>query len=155
MCPFSSLRRLILTLSFSNRLLSSRGAIVCIADSSPSALESTTAYFNTLEKPFAALKLDVTSSVEVQAWIKTILERYSHLDGAVNCAGIVGKKHGATKLTETEDDEWFQIINVNLTGLMHCLREELRTIVNGGSIVNVSSIQGVMGEQFRFLCFVQ
>lgn len=67
----------------------------------------------------------------------------------------MGKKHGATKLTETEDDEWFQIINVNLTGLMHCLREELRTIVNGGSIVNVSSIQGVMGEQFRFLCFVQ
>jgi hypothetical protein len=34
---------------------------------------------------------------------------------------------------------------VNLTGLMYCLRAELRKISDGGSIVNISSIQGVMG----------
>jgi NAD(P)-dependent dehydrogenase (short-subunit alcohol dehydrogenase family) len=50
-----------------------------------------------------------------------------------------------TKLTELEDEEWHRIIGINLTGLMFCLRAELKKISDGGSIVNISSIQGVMG----------
>lgn len=56
-----------------------------------------------------------------------------------------GKAHGMTKITDLEDDEWHRIIGINLTGLMYCLRAELRMISDGGSIVNISSIQGVMG----------
>lgn len=58
---------------------------------------------------------------------------------------LSGKAHGMTKITELEDEEWHRIIGINLTGLMYCLRAELHKISDGGSIVNISSIQGVMG----------
>lgn len=37
------------------------------------------------------------------------------------------------------------LTQVNLTGMMYCLRAQLQKIVDGGSIVNVSSIQGIQG----------
>lgn len=46
---------------------------------------------------------------------------------------------------DLEDEEWDKIMAVNLTGLMYCLRAELRKIGDGGSVVNITSIQGVMG----------
>ena len=128
------------------KLISSRGATVCIADVDPHALEAANAHFTPLEVPFMVTKLDVTKVADVDAWIGSIVERYGRLDGAANCAGIVGKYHGITKVTELEDGEWDRILAVNLTGVMYCLRAELRNIENRGSIVNISSIQGVMGE---------
>jgi len=90
-------------------------------------------------------KLDVSKVADVDAWIDSIVEKYGSLYGAVNCAGTIGKRHGITKITELEDEEWDRIIGINLTGLMYCLRAELRKISDHGSIVNISSIQGLMG----------
>ena len=55
------------------------------------------------------------------------------VDGAANCAGIVGKHHGIRPVAELEDDEWHKIIAVNLTGMMYSLRAELRKISDFGS----------------------
>ncbi|KAH8663541.1 hypothetical protein BGZ60DRAFT_411575 [Tricladium varicosporioides] len=120
----------------------SRGATVHIADQDASAIEAAR---KELEGNFYTSVLDVTKVDEVNTWIDSIVAQEGHLDGAVNSAGVIGKKHGITHLTELEDDEWFKIVGVNLTGLMFCLRAELRKINDGGSIVNISSIQGVMG----------
>jgi len=127
------------------KLLSSRGATVCIADIDPAALEAAEYHFTSLEVPFLITKLDVTDRAAVDAWINGIVEKYGSLDGAANCAGVIGKQHGITKITELEDEEYHKIIAVNLTGVMYCLRAELRKISDRGSIVNVSSVQGVMG----------
>ncbi|CAG8959116.1 hypothetical protein HYFRA_00012979 [Hymenoscyphus fraxineus] len=127
------------------KLISSRGATVCIGDIDPSSLQTAEAHFSSLSVPFTVTKLDVTSRENVESWIASIISKYGKLDGAVNSAGIIGKRHGLTNLTELEDDEWHKIIGVNLTGLMYCLRAELQNISDGGSIVNLSSIQGVMG----------
>lgn len=128
------------------KLLSSRGATVCIADIDRSALEAAEYHFTPLKVPFSITKLDVTDRIAVDTWINSIVEKYGALDGAANCAGIIGKQHGITKITELDDEEYDRIIAVNLTGMMYCLRAELRKISDRGSIVNVSSIQGVMGE---------
>ncbi|RDL40677.1 putative 3-oxoacyl-[acyl-carrier-protein] reductase [Venustampulla echinocandica] len=127
------------------QLAASRGAIVCIGDVDPAALQSTTAHLTALLATFTVTKLDVSKRSEVDGWIDTIVEKYGRLDGAVNCAGIVGKHHGIRAIAELEDEEWNKIIAVNLTGMMYCLRAELRKISEGGSIVNITSIQGVMG----------
>lgn len=127
------------------KLLSSRGAIVCIADVDPHAIEATEAHFSVLKVPYTVTKVDVTQRTEVESWLDAVVEKYGQLDGAANCAGIIGKRHGITRLTELEDEEWNSIIAVNLTGMMYSLRAELNRIVDHGSIVNVSSIQGVMG----------
>jgi NAD(P)-dependent dehydrogenase (short-subunit alcohol dehydrogenase family) len=127
------------------KLISSRGAIVCISDIDPSALAGAVSHFTPLNVPFTVTRVDVSKRAEVDDWIKSVVEKYGRLDGAVNGAGVIGKYHGITKLADVEDEEWDRIMAVNLTGLMYCLRAELRKISNHGSIVNVSSIQGVMG----------
>lgn len=125
-----------------SKLLLSRGAIVCIGDIVDATLESAKAE---LSGDFVLAKLDVTKRADVDAWINGIVKDKGRLDGAANCAGIIGKLHGITRLTELEDEEWDRIMSVNLTGLMYSLRAELRVISDHGSIVNVASIQGVLG----------
>lgn len=127
------------------KLLSKRDATVCIADVDPSALSAAESHFTSLEVPFSVTQVDVSQRPEVDAWIDGIVAKFGRLDGAVNSAGVIGKLHGVTTITELEDEEWHRIMSVNLTGTMYCLRAELRRISEGGSIVNLSSIQGVMG----------
>lgn len=48
------------------------------------------------------------------------------------------------------DVEWDMLVRVNLSGMMYCLRAEVRAIMDSaprgrGSIVNASSIQGIRG----------
>jgi NAD(P)-dependent dehydrogenase (short-subunit alcohol dehydrogenase family) len=133
------------------KLISSRGATVCISDVDPKALEGATSHFTPLGVPFTVTKVDVTKRSDVDSWIHGIIQKYGRLDGAVNGAGIIGRYHGVTKLADVEDEEWDRIMAVNLTGLMYCLRTELKMISDGGSIVNISSIQGVMGIFLPFL----
>lgn len=71
------------------KLLSSRGATVCIADISVPDLEATQAHFTPLNVPFMITKVDVANREEVDYWIETIAMSYGKLDGAVNGAGIV------------------------------------------------------------------
>ncbi|OIW29699.1 3-oxoacyl-reductase [Coniochaeta ligniaria NRRL 30616] len=128
------------------KLLSSRGATVCIADVDGGAMESAEAHFSgLLGAKYDVTRVDVSKRAEVDAWVEGIVERHGRLDGAANVAGIIGREHGRTSTTELRDEEWDRIIAVNLTGTMYCLRAELRRIVDGGSIVNISSIHGLKG----------
>ncbi len=71
------------------KLLSSRGATVCIADNNLEQLASVQEHFASLKVPFITTKVDVTNREEVDYWIETILMSYGKLDGAANCAGIM------------------------------------------------------------------
>ncbi|KAI3318210.1 short-chain dehydrogenase [Xylariaceae sp. AK1471] len=127
------------------QILSERGAAVCIADVDPDAITQAEEYFKPLNVPFAITKVDISKKEEVESWIDSIIEKFGKLDGAANVAGIIGKHHGLREVKDLDDDEWNRIIAVNLTGTMYCLRAELRKIVDGGSIVNVSSVHGLKG----------
>lgn len=130
-----------------SKLLSSRGATVCICDFNPTTIESTTAYFNSLAVPFTISKVDVSKSAEVDAWIASIVEQYGRLDGAVNAAGVAGRGlgSGSGHLVDCTDEEFDFVMNINLRGVFNCLRAQLKVIKEKGSIVNISSILGVMG----------
>lgn len=130
------------------KILSGRGATVCIADIDPAALSSAEAFFASQEttRPFKSTRVDVSKRSEVDAWIEGILESFGRLDGAANIAGIIGTGHGRDAVVDLKDDEWDRILSVNLTGMMYCLRAELRKIADGGSIVNIASIHGTKGE---------
>lgn len=128
------------------KLLSSRGATVCIADVDPSALSAAASHFSSLNVPFTTTRVDVSQRAEVESWIDGIVAQHGRLDGAANCAGIIGKHHGTRTIADLDDDEWQRILAVNLTGIMYCLRAELRKIADSGSIVNISSVQGLMGK---------
>ncbi|KAJ4113073.1 Short-chain dehydrogenase/reductase aba4 [Fusarium oxysporum] len=129
------------------KLLSDRGNTVCIADVNTTALNQAEEHFNsrTPKAQFSVTRVDVSDRGQVESWITNIKSQFGRLDGAANIAGIIGKGHGKEPLTELEDDEWFQILNINLTGMMYCLRSELKHIDHGGSIVNMASIHATTG----------
>ncbi|KAI1759928.1 NAD(P)-binding protein [Hypoxylon sp. FL1150] len=127
------------------QILSKRGATICIADIDPDALSRAEKHFTSLNLPFTVTRLDISKREEVDSWIDGIIQKYGRLDGAANVAGIIGKHHGLREVAELDDEEWHRIIGVNLTGTMYCLRAELGKIVDGGSIVNVSSVHGLQG----------
>lgn len=134
------------------KLLSKRGAIPCIADIDPQAMEDARAYFTAQNAPFMITKVDVSKRDQVDAWVEAVVKEHGRLDGAANVAGIIGKGHGITPTAELEDSEWDKIIAVNLTGTMYCLRAQLRKIVDRGSIVNTTSIHGLKGFA-RYACY--
>lgn len=127
------------------KILSERGATACISDVNADALKEVETYFSEKNVTFFAAKVDVSKRDDVDAWIDEIVRRFGRLDGAANVAGIIGKGHGIKSVAELDDDEWDKIMAVSLTGFMYCLRKELQQIVDGGSIVNVSSIHGTKG----------
>lgn len=131
------------------KILSSKGATICIGDIDPTVLSTAETLFKSQaanqSAPHKITRLDVTNRLEVDTWVEGIVSTFGRLDGAANVAGIIGKAHGKDAVVDLDDDEWDHILKVNLTGMMYSLRAELRRVVDGGSIVNVSSIHGVKG----------
>jgi NAD(P)-dependent dehydrogenase (short-subunit alcohol dehydrogenase family) len=122
------------------KLIASRGATVCIADVDPVALKAAEAHFKSHEILYSITKLNVAKRSGVENWTDSIIEQFGRLDGAANCAGIIGKHHGVRNVADLEDEEWDKIMTLNLTGLMYCMRAELKRIADYGSIVNITSI---------------
>lgn len=87
---------------------------------------------------------DVSRADEVQAMIQAALERYGTLDIAVNNAGISG---GALlNIARTSEERYDRVMAVNTKGVWLCLKYEIPAMrENGGSIVNVASVAGLIG----------
>lgn len=81
---------------------------------------------------------------------ESVADRFGRLDVLVNCAGFVGTsklKGWGVPLEEQTVDTWRRVIEVNMTSVFH-LCQILAPLLRadpGGSIVNVSSIYGVVG----------
>ncbi|CAL5866261.1 uncharacterized protein PFLUO_LOCUS468 [Penicillium psychrofluorescens] len=134
------------------RQLHAHGALLSLADISTECLTNAVSEITgrSEDSTIMTTPVDVSSSSSVNAWITETVSRFGRLDGAANMAGVIGKQHGVGKLTDLEDDEWDMLMRVNLSGMMYCLRAELRAIADSasggkGSIVNAASIQGLRG----------
>jgi NAD(P)-dependent dehydrogenase (short-subunit alcohol dehydrogenase family) len=129
-------------------ILHRRGASIAIGDIDPEALETaktSNPTFQTDPSRVLCATLDVSKRPSVEDWISSIVSKFGKLDGAANCAGVIGKHHGTRKLEDLEDDQWDLILGVNLTGMMYCMRAQLKAIQGPGSVVCVSSVQGTIG----------
>ncbi len=89
------------------------------------------------------VKTDVSQAGDVEHLLATTLEHYGQLNYAVNNAAIEGQK-GFLDWTE---EEWDNTININLKGVWLCMKNQIPAMLNGGggSIVNVSSVAGLVG----------
>lgn len=91
-----------------------------------------------------AVKLDVTNAAEVEALFKGIVVEQGRLDVLINNAGVT--KDGL--LMRMKESDWDDVLNTNLKGSFHCLREasKIMTRARYGRIVNISSVVGEMGN---------
>ncbi|MHC4413710.1 MAG: SDR family oxidoreductase [Planctomycetota bacterium] len=87
---------------------------------------------------------DVADSRQAADAVEAFIDDFGGIDILVNNAGIF-RDQVIWKMT---DDEWRQVIDVDLTGVFNCSRAAVPTLRrNGaGSIVNISSINGLRGR---------
>lgn len=104
-----------------SRLLLSRGAKIAIGDIDDAAIENARKTLQPEERVLLT-KLDVSDRASVDGWVKGVVEKWGKLDGAANCAGVIGKHHGTRKLEEQEDEQWELIMRVNLTGMFSTIQ---------------------------------
>ncbi len=89
-------------------------------------------------------KADVTDPVAVKEAVARVHETHGRIDFLVNSAGITRDR----LLLRMSEEDWRQVIDVNLSGPFHCTRACLRYMVKArfGVIVNVGSVVGETGN---------
>lgn len=122
------------------RMLVAEGAKVVIGDILDEKGEALAAE---LGDSVRYVHLDVTDAEQWEAAVNTAVDNYGSLTALVNNAGIVA----LGKIGKFDMTKWQKVIDVNLTGTflgMQAVVEQLRA-AGGGSIINVSSIEGLRG----------
>jgi 3-oxoacyl-[acyl-carrier protein] reductase len=97
-----------------------------------------------LGKDAFAIKCDVSKTEEVSSMVKETIERFGSLDILVNNAGITRDN----LLMRMKDEEWDDVININLKGVFLCTKAVTRQMMKqrNGRIINIASIVGVSGN---------
>jgi NAD(P)-dependent dehydrogenase (short-subunit alcohol dehydrogenase family) len=115
-----------------------------VADISEEGSEKTARLIEDANCRAIAIRCDVTKTEEVKNALGKTLEAFGRIDFALNNAGIEQPLTPAADLTE---EEWDQIINVDLRGVFLCMKHEIPLMLKQGSgvIVNTSSGAGVKG----------
>jgi len=90
------------------------------------------------------LNCDVTEEAAVETLVRRAVDDLGRLDGAFNCAGILG---ALGNVGDTAYDDWKRILEVDLNGVFLCTKHELRVMAEqgSGSIVNMASAAGLIG----------
>ena len=127
-------------------LLGSRGAKVVLGALPNSGGEAVAASICDAGGDARYVAMDVSRVADCQALVADAVSAYGRLDGALNNAATfaMGKM-----LADEDEATWDRLMAVNLKGVFLCMREEINAMLRtgGGSIVNTSSIAGLVGER--------
>ncbi len=93
------------------------------------------------------VETDVTLKVDTEKMVAQTVETYGKLDILFNNAGIAMR----LPVAELSEEDWHRCLDVNLTAVFLCAKAAIPAMLkNGcGSIINMSSIYGVVGADVR------
>lgn len=101
------------------------------------------------------LECDVTQKDQVVAMINSIASQFGRLDIIVNNAGVPSDA-GASPILDTDEDVWYQTMDVNVNGVFLVSKyggRLMRDSNNGGAIVMIASLAGRVGlEDYGAYC---
>ncbi|PVX75664.1 glucose 1-dehydrogenase [Paraburkholderia unamae] len=128
-------------------LFARRGASVVVTDVRRERADETAALIAELGKPAIALDGDVTHDQVVADFVRGTLARFGRLDCAFNNAGVALSGDG-----EWCEETTRKTFEVNLFGVMACLRHEIPAMLTngGGAIVNTASLAGFIASRTSF-----
>ena len=128
----------------SSLLLASEGARLVVTDIDESLAGDTASEISKAGGEALALRHDVSKPEDWPAVMTAVEQRFGRLDVLVNNAGIAIAKN----VEDTSLAEWRRTMAINLDGVFFGCQEGIRLMKKsrGGSIINLSSIDGIIGE---------
>jgi len=127
-------------------LFAQKGSAVVVADTDSSG-EEVAARLKKAYGQACFIRTDVSKTEEVKNMVGTAIDNYGKIDVLVNNAGISGGMDNGIEIT---DELWRKVIDINLTGVHLCTKFAAGEMMKrrSGSIVNMSSMLGVIGSPF-------
>lgn len=121
--------------------LVSKGAFVIGTATSEKGADSISAYLGEKGK---GLVLNVAEQASIDAVLEQIKQEFGDIDILVNNAGITRDN----LLMRMKDEEWFDILQTNLSSVYYLSKAMLRTMMKKrfGRIINIGSVVGSMGN---------
>jgi NAD(P)-dependent dehydrogenase (short-subunit alcohol dehydrogenase family) len=123
------------------------GMRLVLADVAADRLAAVAAEVRASGAPALAVPTDVSDPAAVERLAEATVEEYGAVHVLCNNAGV----WTAASQWETSLDDWQWVIGVNLWGVIHGIRSFLPRLLaqpDGGHVVNVSSMGGLMGGPF-------
>ena len=89
-----------------------------------------------------AIGTDTTKADDLRRMVETAIERFGHLDYAVNNAGVPGRR----PFMEIDVEEFDRVMEVNVRGVFLAMQAEIPALLRngGGAIVNTASVAGII-----------
>lgn len=124
--------------------LADAGAFVSVVDANHVAVQEVVDEILAHAGRAVGIEADVARSGSVDEAFRRHLAEWGRLDVVVNCAGVCWQK----PVRDLTDDEWEQMISVNLDGSFYVARAAARAMEeqSSGVIILISSGQGITGE---------
>ena len=92
-------------------------------------------------------RADLGRADEAESAVASAVERFGRLDIVFNGAGISGRPFGDGPVHECAEEAWDRVLEANLKSVFLVCRNAVPQLIagGGGSIVNVSSVLGIVG----------
>ena len=100
------------------------------------------------------LEVDVSDPLQVEENVKKSIAKFKRIDVLINNAGIMPPTY-LRHLIHMKDEQWRQIIDVNLNGVFYCSKHVAKLMLKQkdklnpdkirGKIINMSSVEGKQG----------
>ena len=128
-------------------LFAMEGAKVVVADLNEAGSHETVEQIRAAGGEATAVLTDVTSAKGVEDLVQSTCNAYDKLDVLFTGAGIAMR----LPVVELPEEDWDRCIAINLKGIYLCCKYAIPEMIkNGeGSIINVSSIYGIVGSKNR------
>jgi NAD(P)-dependent dehydrogenase (short-subunit alcohol dehydrogenase family) len=126
-------------------LFAAEGGNILVADVNRKAGEKTVAEINSSGHSAFYISTDVSKETQVREMVSTAEEKFGRLDVIMNNAGIFPDADGS--VTETSEETWDQVMNVNLKGVFFGCKYAIPALLRsgGGSVINIASFVALMG----------
>jgi NAD(P)-dependent dehydrogenase (short-subunit alcohol dehydrogenase family) len=128
------------------KLLANEGAAVAVTDVKDEAGQEVVEEIRSSEGTADYWHLDVSDEEQVRGTFKQIEDAFGSINVLVNNAGISGADKPTHELAE---EEWEKVMAVNVRGVFLCTKHVIAQMkqAGGGSIINLSSIYGIIGAE--------
>lgn len=126
-------------------LFAKQGAKVVVSDIAEEDAQKVVNEIEELGGKALFVKADTSKPEDHEQLVKKTVDKFGHLDIAVNNAGIGGPQ---VPVGEYPVDGWDNIIAINLSGVFYGMNQQIPAMLNsgGGSVINMASILGSVGS---------